>query len=334
MTKLDIGPAGIHPELSVIAPVYNESRNIEALLRRLIPVLERCAASFEVIFVDDGSSDDTLARLREANAGDPRIRALSLSRNFGKEIAIAAGLDHAAGAAAVIMDADLQHPPELIETFVARWREGYKNIFAQRVDHSIYSPLRQLLTQHFYRLFGSLGDTRLPEGAGDFRLLDARAVAALRTMREHARFSKGLYAWIGFKSVGVPFDVEPRLHGVSKFSYRKLANLALNGLMSFSTLPLKVWSYVGLATSLLALTLASFYLIRTLLFGVDVPGYASLIVSITFFAGIQLLSLGIIGEYIGRIFAEVKRRPLYLIEERVGFPSRETDTSLIRSHIG
>jgi glycosyltransferase involved in cell wall biosynthesis len=334
MTKIDIGPMGRQPELSVIAPVYNESRNIEALLKRLIPVLERCVASFEVIFVDDGSSDDTLAHLRAAHAHDPRIRALSLSRNFGKEIAIAAGLDHVGGAAAVIMDADLQHPPELIETFVARWREGYKNVFAQRADHSVYNPLRRILTQHFYKLFGSLGDTRLPEGAGDFRLLDAQAVAALRTMREHARFSKGLYAWIGFKSVGVPFDAEPRLHGASKFSYRKLASLALNGLMSFSTLPLKVWSYVGLATSLLALTLASFYLVRTLLFGVDVPGYASLIVSITFFAGIQLLSLGIIGEYIGRIFAEVKRRPLYLIEERVGFPSREADPSFVRSHVG
>jgi glycosyltransferase involved in cell wall biosynthesis len=326
MTKSDAGPVDARqPELSVIAPVCNESRNIPALLKRLLPVLERCAASFEIIFVDDGSTDDTLDFLRAAHAADPRIRALSLSRNFGKEIAITAGIDHARGAAAIIMDADLQHPPELIETFVARWREGYRNVFAQRVDHSVYSPLRRLLTQRFYKLFGSVGETRLPEGAGDFRLLDARAVAALRTMREHARFSKGLYAWIGFRSAGVPFEVEERLHGVSKFSYRKLTHLALDGLMSFSTMPLKVWSYIGLATSLLALTLASFYLFRTLIFGVDVPGYASLIVSITFFAGIQLLSLGIIGEYIGRIFAEVKRRPLYLIEERVGITPLTAD---------
>jgi glycosyltransferase involved in cell wall biosynthesis len=319
MTKSDAGPVDTkQPELSVITPVCNESGNIEALLKRLVPVLERCAASFEIIFVDDGSTDDTLDLLRAAHAADPRMRALSLSRNFGKEIAIAAGLDHARGAATIIMDADLQHPPELIETFVALWREGYKNVFAQRVDRSVYSPLRRMLTQRFYQLFSSVGDTRLPEGAGDFRLLDARAVAALRTLREHARFSKGLYAWIGFKSASVPFDVEARLHGKSKFSYRKLTHLALDGLMSFSTMPLKVWSYIGSATSLLALTLASFYMIRTLIFGVDVPGYASLIVSITFFAGIQLLSLGIIGEYIGRIFAEVKRRPLYLIEERIG----------------
>ncbi|MGB6709516.1 MAG: glycosyltransferase family 2 protein, partial [Methylocella sp.] len=209
MTTSGTGPAGANgAEISVITPVHNEANNIEALLTRLVPVLERCAASFEIIFVDDGSTDDTLECLRAAHHTDPRIRALSLSRNFGKEVAIAAGLDHAAGAAIVIMDADLQHPPELIETFIARWHEGYKNVFAQRVDQSLYTPLRRILTHRFYKFFGSVGDTRLPEGAGDFRLLDARAVAALRTLREHARFSKGLYAWIGFRSIGVPFDVE------------------------------------------------------------------------------------------------------------------------------
>jgi glycosyltransferase involved in cell wall biosynthesis len=305
-------------ELSVVAPVYNEADNLRPLLDRLIPVLESCARSFEVIFVDDGSTDHTLEILRKAHDADPRIRAIALSRNFGKEIAIAAGLDHASGAAAVIMDADLQHPPEIIQSFVEKWREGYKNVYGQRIDRAADSPLRRLLTQRFYRLFDALGETRLPRGAGDFRLLDAKAVAALRTMREHARFSKGLYAWIGFKSIGIPFEVAPRLQGQSKFSYRKLTHFALDGLMSFTTMPLKIWTYVGLATSLLALALASFYIIRTLILGVDVPGFASLIVSITFFGGVQLLSLGILGEYIGRIFAEVKRRPLYLIEERVG----------------
>ncbi len=305
-------------ELSVVAPVYNEADNLRPLLDRLIPVLESCARSFEVIFVDDGSIDHTLEILRKAHDADPRIRAIALSRNFGKEIAIAAGLDHASGAAAVIMDADLQHPPEIIRSFVEKWREGYKNVYGQRIDRAADSRLRRLLTQRFYRLFDALGETRLPRGAGDFRLLDAKAVAALRTMREHARFSKGLYAWIGFKSIGIPFEVAPRLQGQSKFSYRKLTHFALDGLMSFTTMPLKIWTYVGLAISLLALALASFYIIRTLILGVDVPGFASLIVSITFFGGVQLLSLGILGEYIGRIFAEVKRRPLYLIEERVG----------------
>jgi glycosyltransferase involved in cell wall biosynthesis len=313
------------PELSVIVPVLNESANVGPLVQRLLPVLESCADSFEILFVDDGSTDATLAALRAAHAGEPRIRALALSRNFGKEVAIAAGLDHARGAAVVIIDADLQHPPEVITTFVARWREGYKNVYGQRIDRATDHPVRRIVTRHFYQLFSSVGDTVLPEGAGDFRLLDAKAVAALRCMREHARFSKGLYAWIGFKSVGVPYEVAPRAHGETRFSFRKLTIFALDGLMSFTTLPLQVWTYVGSAVSLLALTLASFYLFRTLLLGIDVPGYASLIVSITFFAGIQLLSLGVIGAYVGRIFAEVKRRPLYLIEEHIGVQPQVED---------
>jgi glycosyltransferase involved in cell wall biosynthesis len=317
-------------ELSIVAPAHNESKNVDALVERLVPVLERCVASFEIVFVDDGSTDDTLERIRAINRRDARIRALSLSRNFGKEIAIAAGLDHATGSATVIIDADLQHPPELVETFVARWREGYKNVFAQQIDRASYSPLRRFLTRWFYQIFGSVGEMRLDAGAGDFRLLDSQAVSALRKLGEHARFSKGLYAWIGFKSIGVPFEAVPRLHGETKFSYRRLTHLALDGLMSFSTIPLRIWTYFGLATSALALTLATFYLVRTILFGVDVPGYASLIVSITFFSGIQLLSLGIIGEYIGRIFAEVKRRPLYLIGERVGFEAAAGENSSAR----
>jgi len=312
-------------ELSVVIPVFNESENIFVLLDELLPVLERCAASFEIIFVDDGSSDDTYAQLRKAHAKDKHIKALSLSRNFGKEIAIAAGLDCTRGAAVVIMDADLQHPPHMIETFVSHWRQGYQNVFGQRTHREHDSPLRRLLTQRFYKLFESFGEMSLPEGAGDFRLLDAKAVAALRTMREQARFSKGLYAWIGFKSIGVPFDVAPRAFGTSKFSYRKLTRFALDGLMSFSTMPLKVWSYVGTFISGMALATAIYFVGSTILFGVDVPGYASLIVSVTFLAGIQLLSLGILGEYIGRIFAEVKRRPLYLVGDALGLASRLAD---------
>jgi glycosyltransferase involved in cell wall biosynthesis len=317
-------------ELSVVVPSFNESANLRPLIERLTAVLESCARSFEIIVVDDGSTDDTLEFLRKAHDEDPRIRVIALSRNFGKEIAIAAGLDHASGAATIVMDADLQHPPEMITSFVEKWREGYKNVYGQRVDRGADSALRRILTQRFYQLFGSVGETRLPEGAGDFRLLDAKAVAALRMMREHARFSKGLYAWIGFKSIGVPFDVAPRQAGHSKFSYRKLTHFALDGLMSFTTMPLKIWTYIGLAISVFALGLASFYVIRTMIWGVDVPGYASLIVSITFFAGIQLLSLGILGEYIGRIFAEVKRRPLYVVEERLGLTPLAPDELSLR----
>lgn len=311
-------PASFRAELSVIIPVLNEADNIAPLLARLVPILRSCVASYEVIFVDDGSSDETLAAIARANAADPGVCAVSLSRNFGKEVAIAAGLDYAGGAASVIIDADLQHPPEIIETFVARWREGYKNVYGQRVDRSSDSPLRRALTQRFYRLFGSVGETRLPEGAGDFRLLDAQAVAALRRLRERARFNKGLYAWIGFKSIGVPFDVEHRAFGQSKFSYRKLTRFALDGLMSFSTLPLMVWTYIGTTISAVSLATAIYFVGETLMYGVDVPGFASLIVSVTFLAGVQLLSLGVLGEYIGRIFAEVKGRPLYIVQDEIG----------------
>jgi glycosyltransferase involved in cell wall biosynthesis len=216
------------------------------------------------------------------------------------------------------MDADLQHPPETVAEFIAKWREGYKNVFAQRRDRYADSPLRRALTHRFYHLFDIFGETNLPPGAGDFRLLDRQAIEALARMRERARFSKGLYAWIGFKSVGVPYDVAERAAGTSKFSYRKLTRFALDGLMSFSTIPLRVWTYIGFAISFISLSLTGYFLLRTLLYGVDVPGFASLIVSVTFLSGVQLLSLGVLGEYIGRIFAEVKRRPLYLIAERVG----------------
>lgn len=306
------------PEISVVVPVFNEDENVEPLLQRLVPILEKVAASFEVLFVDDGSRDATLAALRRLHAKDARVKVVALSRNFGKEVAIAAGLDYARGAATVIMDADLQHPPEMINAFVARWREGYKNVYGQRVDRTADSRLRRMLTQRFYKIFRAFGETELPPGAGDFRLLDRQAVNALRGMREKARFSKGLYAWIGFKSIGVPFDVAERMYGSSKFSFRKLTRFALDGLMSFSTLPLMVWTYVGTSISIISLAMAVYFVLETLVFGADVPGFASLIVSVTFLAGIQLLSLGVLGEYIGRIFAEVKGRPLYLVEEALG----------------
>ncbi len=310
--------AGARSEIAVVVPVFNEAENIEPLLARLKPVLERACASFEIVFVDDGSSDATLAVLRRVNAADARVTAVSFSRNFGKEIAIAAGLDHTDADAVAIMDADLQHPPEIIEAFVAKWRAGFKNVYGQRTDRETDSPLRRLFAKRFYRLFALFGETPLPPGAGDFRLLDRQAVDSLRAMGERARFSKGLYAWIGFSSIGVPFQVAERAAGTTKFSYRKLTRFALDGIMSFSTLPLKVWSYVGTVVSVFALIMALYFILQTAISGVDVPGFASLIVSVMFLGGIQLLSLGVLGEYVGRIFAEVKRRPLYLVGERIG----------------
>jgi glycosyltransferase involved in cell wall biosynthesis len=305
------------PDISVVIPVFNESANLRPLAARLAPALAAAGVAYEAIFVDDGSSDDSLAGLRAICADEPRFRALSLSRNFGKEIAIAAGLDDARGRAVVIMDSDLQHPPELIAQFVEKWREGYKNVYGQRRDRATDPKLRSFLTQIFYRLLERFGDVSLPPGAGDFRLLDRQAVDALLSMRERARFNKGLYAWIGFKSVGVPYEVESRASGASKFSFARLISFALDGLMSFSSIPLKVWTYVGLAISCFALSMAGYYWVRTMLFGVDTPGFPTLVVSIAFFSGVQLISLGVLGEYVARIFNEVKGRPLYLVAERV-----------------
>jgi polyisoprenyl-phosphate glycosyltransferase len=318
------------PELSVIIPVHNESENIEPLCGRLIPVLNGLTPVWEIIFVDDGSRDDTLALVKAQSARDPRIGAVSFSRNFGKEVAIAAGLDHARGRAVVIMDADLQHPPEVIERFVARWREGYVMVYGQRTSRADESAVKRGFARLFYRLFDSFTHMHLPEGAGDFRLIDARGVEVLRGLSERSRFSKGLYAWIGFKTIGIPFVVEERRHGATKWSFRTLFRFAFDGITAFSTVPLRVWTYLGGLISVLAITAAAYFAVRTLLFGVDVAGYPSLIVSITFLGGVQLMSLGIIGEYIGRIFAEVKRRPLYVVAERIGDAAEASQPEIIR----
>jgi glycosyltransferase involved in cell wall biosynthesis len=316
-------------EISVVVPVYNEALGIAPLCDRLVPVLARNTHAWEVVFVDDGSTDDTLQAIRARSLAEPRIGAVSFSRNFGKEIAIAAALDHARGQAVVIMDADLQHPPELIETFVARWREGYVMVYAQRTGREDESAVKRGFARLFYRLFRRFGETALPEGAGDFRLIDRKGVEVLRALPERARFSKGLYAWIGFKSIGIPYHVDERLTGETKWSFRKLFRFAFDGITAFSTVPLRVWTYVGGLVSALAIAAAVYFVFEALLYGVDVPGYPSLIVSVMFFSGVQLMSLGIIGEYIGRIFAEVKRRPLYVVSERIG-AAREVADEIVR----
>ncbi|MBN9060880.1 MAG: glycosyltransferase family 2 protein [Rhizobiales bacterium] len=306
------------PVLSIVIPVYNEAESLPELVRRVTETVRRIEPSFEILFINDGSRDETIEALRRLCVHDARLRAISFSRNFGKEIAIAAGLDHARGQAVVIMDADLQHPPEAIADFMEKWREGYANVYGVRRDRAIESPVKRAFARGFYRMFASFGDTTLPKGAGDFRLLDRKAVDAMKALGERARFSKGLYSWIGFKSIGVPFDVAERAHGSTKWSFRKLLRFALDGLTSFSTAPLRVWTYVGLFVSFCAFIAAIRFIIEALVYGVTTPGFPTLIVSVMFFSGIQLMSLGILGEYIGRIFAEVKRRPLYIVEERIG----------------
>lgn len=307
------------PDLSVVVPMHNEARNVDLLFRRLLSVLEGLDMTFEVVCVDDGSRDTTVAILEDWNRREPRIRAVSFSRNFGKEIGIAAGLDHARGRAVILMDADLQHPPEVIPEFIAKWREGYAMVYGVRRDRSTDGALRRMLSRGFYKLFASLSPTDLPEGAGDFRLMDRKVVDALGSVTERTRFTKGLYAWVGFKQTGVLFDVEERADGgASRFNLRRLLAFAIDGIAAFSTLPLRVWTLVGLAVSAFAFIFAAIILTRTVIYGADVPGFASLIVSVSFFSGIQLITLGVLGEYVGRIFVEVKGRPLYIVEREIG----------------
>ncbi len=304
--------------LSVVIPVLNEELMIRPLVAALTPVLEGLALDWTVLFVDDGSTDGTLAEIRKLAAENPRLRAISFSRNFGKEQAIAAGLRHAKGDGVLVMDADLQHPPASIPEFVALWRAGAKVVMGQRMDWEADSFLRRRASDAFHAVYGVLTGGRLPRGIVDFILLDRVAVGAMNQLNERARFTKGLFAWIGFTTASVRFDAPERAHGTSKFNFLKLLRFGLDGIAAFSTLPLRVWSYIGSVISLIAMAYALYVFLRALIFGTDVPGFPSIIVSIMFFAGVQLLSLGVIGEYVGRVFEEVKRRPLYIVAEEIG----------------
>jgi polyisoprenyl-phosphate glycosyltransferase len=306
------------PELSVIVPVLNEELNVPLIAARLTEVLGSCVPSHEIVFVDDGSRDRTLEVIRGLALADARIRCISLSRNFGKEVALAAGLDHVRGKAAVMIDADLQHPPETIAAFVTKWREGFDMVYGQRIDRTTDGKTYSRFARRFYEVFQRFGEMPLPEGAGDFRLISRRVIDTLKRMPERARFSKGLYAWVGFRQTGVPYQVATRVHGETKWNYTKLFRFAFDGLTSFSTVPLRLATYTGIAISLLAFLYAFITILRTLVFGADVPGFPSIMVSVMFFSGLQLIFLGIIGEYVGRIFAEVKERPLYILADEVG----------------
>lgn len=312
-------PAGQRPEISIVVPVYNEEAGLHAFWARLGPALASVATRAEVIFVDDGSSDGTLAQLVSLRHLDPRVRIVSLSRNFGKEIALTAGLDHAEGEAVIPIDADLQHPPELISELVARWRDGSDIVIALRRDRATDGLLRRSASSLFHLVFARMTTVPVVRDAGDFRLMSRAVVDAVRRLPERARFMKGLYAWVGFRQTTVSYDIEPRLEGRSKWSVWRLWRLAVDGITSFSSLPLKVWSVVGLAFALVALTYGTYLIVRTIVHGVDVPGYASVMVMILFLGGLQLLSLGIIGEYLGRVYDEVKARPLYVVRQRIGF---------------
>ncbi|NER21053.1 MAG: glycosyltransferase family 2 protein [Symploca sp. SIO1C2] len=306
-------------EISVVVPLYNEEPNIDYLFERLLLVLDQMNIGYEIICVNDGSQDHTLKCLIEYHRRHSGIKIVNLSRNFGKEVALTAGIDYAGGAAVIPIDADLQDPPELIEQLVAKWREGYDVVYATRRSRQGESWPKRFTARSFYRTIGWMSPVPIPRDTGDFRLLDRQVVEALKQMPERTRFMKGLFGWAGFKQTSVLFDREPRINGTTTWNYWRLWNFAIDGITSFSFLPLKVWSYIGLVISFLAFLYATFLVIRTLIFGVDLPGYASLMVTVLFLGGIQLITLGIIGEYLGRVYEEVKGRPLYLVRDSYGF---------------
>lgn len=303
--------------ISIVCPCYNEAEVIEAFVTRLCEVLEPNIAEFELVCINDGSSDNTLPKLLELQNGPLALRIIDLSRRFGKEAAIAAGLDHATGDAVVIIDADLQDPPELIPEFVSAWRDGHKVVVARRCDRSADSLLKRQSARAFYRLHNMIAETEIPLDVGDFRLIDREVVDVLCKLPERQRFMKGLFSWVGFESHVIDYVREKRADGQTKFSWWRLWNLGLEGITSFSTAPLRIWTYVGLAISTLALFYGAFIVARTLLFGADVPGYASLLTAILLLGGIQLISLGVIGEYIGRIYMESKGRPIYIVRRQL-----------------
>jgi glycosyltransferase involved in cell wall biosynthesis len=308
------------PVYSVVLPMRNESKGLDRLFARLVPVLESLGQSFEIVAVDDGSLDDTLARLKALRATVPGLKVVSLSRNFGKEIAVTAGLARTSGRAVILMDSDLQHPPEGIPTLAAPWLEDNVSIvYARRVGLDRGSLARRALTRTFYRLFDMMSEVKIDRETGDFMLIDRKVVDAFLAMPERNRFNRGLLAWAGFRSRTVPVAMEARETGASQWGILKLVRLAMNAITSFGTLPLRIWTYIGTAVSLVALATGLYFFVRTLLFGADVPGFPSLIVGLMLSAGIQLIGLGIIGEYVGHVFSEVKRRPLYFVQEAVGF---------------
>ncbi|OJT01491.1 glycosyltransferase family 2 protein [Marinobacter nauticus] len=304
--------------LTVLVPVYNEEAVIDEFYRRTVAVCESLdRTQFEILFVDDGSSDKSCDIISGLIAKDPRLSLLRLSRNFGKEAALTAGLDHVDADAIVIIDADLQDPPELILDMLALWKKGYDTVYGQRTERHGESFVKKLTASAFYRLMAHVGRFSIPRDTGDFRLLSRRAVNALRCLPESNRFMKGLFSWIGYPQIALQYSRDPRHAGETKFNYWKLWNFALDGITSFTTIPLKLASYIGVFLAFGSFVYGAYVIVKTLIWGDPVPGYPSLMTVILFIGGIQLMFLGVLGEYLGRMFDETKRRPLYLIQEHV-----------------
>lgn len=305
-------PANV--SLSVVVPVYNEQEVLPEFHRRLAAVLDGIPGASEIVYVNDGSSDAGMALLAGLHRSDPRVAVIDLSRNFGKEIAMTAGLDHAGGDAVVVIDADLQDPPEMIPAMVRAWQDGHDVVLMRRRSRAQESWLKKATARAFYRAMGRMGTIDIPEDVGDFRLLSARAVAALRRFPERSRFMKGLFAWIGFPCTEIEYDRDGRHAGETKWNYWRLWNFALEGITSFSVVPLKIASYMGFLVALVAFARGGYFIVKTLVYGDPVPGFPTLVVLVLFLGGLQLMALGVIGEYLARMFIEVKQRPLYFVQ--------------------
>ncbi|MBP7252454.1 MAG: glycosyltransferase family 2 protein [Alphaproteobacteria bacterium] len=309
----------VSPELSLVLPAHNEALNLPEMLLRIHAVLGPLACSYEIIVVDDGSTDATWAVLQQQRTTMPNLRLIRLSRNFGKEAALNCGLAGATGAAVVTMDCDMQHPPETLPAMRAAWLQGGEIVMTLRQGREFDHPLRRALTKVYYFFMSRLSEIDIPVGLGDFNLYDRKVVTAILQLPERNRYMKGVVSWVGYKRVTVPVSIAPRAHGQSQFPLLRLIGFAILGITAFSNMPLKIWSALGAVFSLVALGYGGFLIFDTIAHGVDVPGYASLMVAVLFLGGIQLISLGVIGEYLGRVFNEVKARPLYLIAAREGF---------------
>ncbi len=302
------------PTLSIVCPCYNEEEVIDIFLETITPILKKTQKSYEIIFINDGSTDSTLEVLKRAKESYASIRIINFARNFGKESALTAGLDSSRGEVVVPIDVDLQDPPELIELFLQKWEEGYDVVLAKRANRQSDSFFKRKSANLFYRLHNKISAIEIPNNVGDYRLMSRRVVESLKELPENQRFMKGIFAWVGYPTTTIEYTREPRVAGESSFNGWKLWNFALDGITSFSTVPLRVWLYIGMSISALSFLFGITIIVKTLIFGVDLPGYASMLTVILFLGGIQLMGIGILGEYLGRIYNESKRRPIYIIE--------------------
>lgn len=323
MTKAVVS-ANYKPDVSLIVSMYNEEESLKAFFEEIEKVMRKIPEySYEIVCIDDGSTDKTYSMLCQYAKKDKRIKVIKFSRNFGKEYGMMAGLKLCKGAAAIPMDVDLQDPPELIIKFIRKWKEGYDMVYGIRSDRQSDTFLKRMTAKLFYKIYNLMTRSPIPYNAGDYRLIDRKVIDAILSLRERNIFMKGVFGWTGFKSTGIKYTRQKRYAGRSKWNYWKLWNFALDGITASTTFPLRVWTYLGTLLSVTGMIYAAYIIIRTIINGIDVPGYASLLVFILVLGGIQMIILGILGEYIGRIFIEVKNRPLYIIDEKVNIDNEQ-----------